>query len=329
MFTGLVLGMPSTKAPDSNGLGYEWEYAQPKDDHTPWERFKLAIYNPSTHDVFGRSVKSWGGIFLFYIIFYSLLAVFFTICMKILLSTLHSNYPRLQQEESIIGTNPGLGYRPMPEDPEHGSIIRFIARNQSNVENWTKKIDSFLNIYTNNHPNQMVCNYDSGPTAGKVCSVDVKQNMGPCAHNSGYQYNQSKPCVFLKLNKIYGWHPEFYDISNLPTEMPQNLKDNIRRSVGEKPSHAKTVWVTCDGEAPADREHIGPVKIYPQNGFPWFYYPYENRPGYVSPILAVHFENPKLNTLINVDCRAWAQNIVYKKSSVNREGSVHFELQID
>lgn len=56
-----MLGMPSSqKAPDSNGLGYEWEYAQPKDDHTPWERFKLAIYNPSTHDVFGRSVKSWG-----------------------------------------------------------------------------------------------------------------------------------------------------------------------------------------------------------------------------------------------------------------------------
>lgn len=48
-----------------------------------------------------------GGIFLFYVIFYSLLAIFFAICMKILLSTLNIHYPRLQLQESIIGTNPG------------------------------------------------------------------------------------------------------------------------------------------------------------------------------------------------------------------------------
>lgn len=35
------------------------------------------------------------------------------------------------------------------------------------------------------------------------------------------------------------------------------------------------------------------------------------------------------HTLINVECRAWAKNIFYKRSLQNREGSVHFELMID
>lgn len=35
------------------------------------------------------------------------------------------------------------------------------------------------------------------------------------------------------------------------------------------------------------------------------------------------------HTLINVECRAWAKNIIYKRSLQNREGSVHFELMID
>lgn len=33
--------------------------------------------------------------------------------------------------------------------------------------------------------------------------------------------------------------------------------------------------------------------------------------------------------LINIECRAWAKNIHYKSNSQLREGSVHFELQVD
>ncbi|KAI5744088.1 hypothetical protein M8J77_025514 [Diaphorina citri] len=325
--------MPSTqKAPDANGLGYEWEYCQPKDNHTPWERFKLAIYNPSTHDVFGRSVKSWGGIFLFYVIFYSLLAIFFAICMKVLLSTLNNHYPRWQLHESIIGTNPGLGYRPMPDDPDQGALIWFKANNHTNVQKWTRKIDDFLEIYRkplrkNQDPS---CDYGKRPAPGKVCSVDVNHNMGPCVADNSYGYPQSKPCVFIKLNKIYGWEPRYYEnIGELPPEMPESLKKHINDTALGDILKMQTVWVSCDGESPADREHIGPVEIYPQHGTPGYYYPYENKEGYLSPVLAVHFKNPKLNTLINVDCRAWAKNIIYKKSLVNREGSVHFEIMVD
>uniref|UniRef100_A0A8D9EUU1 Sodium/potassium-transporting ATPase subunit beta-2 n=1 Tax=Cacopsylla melanoneura TaxID=428564 RepID=A0A8D9EUU1_9HEMI len=324
--------MPSTqKAPDANGLGYEWEYCQPKDDHTPWERFKLAIYNPSTHDVFGRSVKSWGGIFLFYVIFYSLLAIFFAICMKVLLSTLNPYSPRLQLEESIIGTNPGLGYRPMPEDPDHGALIWFDAKNHSNVKKWTRKIDDFLAVY-NNPPriNQIKCDYDKKPPEGKVCAVDIKSGMGPCSAEESYGFLKQKPCVFIKLNKIIGWKPDFYrTIDELPERMPLDLKKHINQTALGDPLKMETVWVSCDGESPADVENIGKVEIYPRWGIPGYYYPYKNSEGYHSPVLAVHFTDPKLHTLINVECRAWAKNVIYKKSKKNREGSVHFEIMID
>jgi hypothetical protein len=53
-----------------------------------------------------------------------------------------------------------------------------------------------------------------------------------------------------------------------------------------------TIWVSCEGENPADLENIGPIKYYPRRGFPGFYYPYENSEGYLSPLVAVHFERP-------------------------------------
>lgn len=53
-----------------------------------------------------------------------------------------------------------------------------------------------------------------------------------------------------------------------------------------------TVWVTCEGENPADIENIGPIEYYPRQGFPGYYFPYENSEGYLSPLVAVHFMKP-------------------------------------
>lgn len=53
-----------------------------------------------------------------------------------------------------------------------------------------------------------------------------------------------------------------------------------------------TVWVSCEGENPADIENVGPIKYYPRRGFPGYFYPFENSEGYLSPLVAVHFERP-------------------------------------
>nr|CAI5856613.1 unnamed protein product [Callosobruchus analis] len=98
------------------------------------------------------------------------------------------------------------------------------------------------------------------------------------------------PCIFLKLNKIYGWTPEYYDDpNNLPKDMPKKLKEHIRNITSIE---RRTVWITCEGENPADIEYLGPITYYPSQGFPGYYYPYLNREGYLSPLVAVKFERP-------------------------------------
>lgn len=54
-----------------------------------------------------------------------------------------------------------------------------------------------------------------------------------------------------------------------------------------------TVWVSCEGENPADVENIGKVSYHPRPGFPGYFFPYENSVGYLSPLVAVRFERPK------------------------------------
>lgn len=109
--------------------------------------------------------------------------------------------------------------------------------------------------------------------------------------------------------------------------------------------------MSCEGENPADQENIGPVNYLPIRGFPGYFYPYQNSEGYLSPLVAVHFQRPKREysiwqaivihmtfmiisisyllggIIINVECKAWARNIHHDRKE--RIGSVHYELLID
>lgn len=54
-----------------------------------------------------------------------------------------------------------------------------------------------------------------------------------------------------------------------------------------------TIWVSCEGESPADVENIGPITYIPTRGFPGYFYPYKNSEGYLSPVMAIHFQRPR------------------------------------
>jgi hypothetical protein len=49
-----------------------------------------------------------------------------------------------QQESSIIGTNPGLGFRPMPKNNEESTLIWLEGTNKANYLNWYDNIMEFL-----------------------------------------------------------------------------------------------------------------------------------------------------------------------------------------
>ena len=258
-------------------------------------------------------------IIAFYAIFYIALAALFAICMKGLLSTIDDDQPKWQLEESLIGTNPGLGFRPMAEEVEQGSLIWYDVSNQTQIKSWSNILDDFLarelqlkihlmikcimsllitayndsKLLSNGGQNQKHCDFDSYPRDDQVCALDISQ-LKDCSSSNGYGFNKSAPCVFLKLNRIFGWKPQFYnDINDLPKEMPESLKDHIK-SLDEK--ERNQIWVTCQGESPADEEIIGDVQYFPTQGFPGYYYPFKNTPGYLSPLVAVKFIRPKRKT---------------------------------
>lgn len=291
------------------------------------------IYHKESGKVLGRTSKNWGQLMLFYMIFYIVLAALFAICMQGLLATMNNHYPKWRLDESIIGTSPGMGYRPLPEDPDKsGTAIQYVAANKSSVASWVNLLNTFLEPYRDHTAlpgggkNQVICDFNNTASHGHVCAVDVK-NLGPCSPEQGYSYNKSAPCIFLKINRIYGWLPEYYDdVSDLPEDMPTDLVDHIKSL---PPKERQQIWVSCRGLQQPDAEAVGPIDFFPSRGFPSYYYPYTNLPGYLSPLVAVHFARPTVKQSINIECRTWAKNVNYRGGARDRQGSIHLVLQID
>lgn len=289
------------------------------------------LYNTQDGKIMGRTATNWAQLFLFYAAFYTVLAALFAICMQGLLVTLNHQYPKWQLDESRIGTNPGLSFRPLPEDSEAASI-QYVAANKSSVAEWVKHIDDFLLPYHSSPmlpgggKNQVICDTNNPPKPGQVCAFDVTK-LDKCSALEGYGYNRSAPCFFVKLNRIYGWVPEFYeDVDDLPTDMPNDLADHIRSVPA---ADRKQVWISCKEHTNSEDSLLGPIDYFPSRGFPSYYYPYMNVEGYLSPLVAVHLARPQPKTTIGIECRAWAKNIVYNGSMRDRLGSLYLTLRID
>ena len=81
-------------------------------------------------------------ILIFYIIFYAILAAFFVVYFLIFTSTLKEGRPKYELKESLIGTNPGLGFRPMP--PESNVESTLVWYEKQNTDYWIEELDKFL-----------------------------------------------------------------------------------------------------------------------------------------------------------------------------------------
>ncbi|KAJ8680599.1 hypothetical protein QAD02_016386 [Eretmocerus hayati] len=272
-----------------------------------------------------------GKIGLFYLVFYAVLAALVAICFWGFLIGLDKRIPRWQLKESIIGDSPGMGFRPSPPPDNVDSTLIWFKAQTPHYDHWVNSLEEFLNVYRapgrtpGRGQNTNTCDWEKGPDPGKVCTINVKV-WNQCTYENKYGYYKSTPCVFIKLNKIYGWVPEFYnDTATLPDEMPENLRKYITGITD--PLKRNSIWVSCEGENPADKENVGPIQLYPEYGFPGYYFPFKNLEGYLSPLVAVYFERPRAGVLINVECKAWAKNINHHRNGTL--GSVHFELLID
>lgn len=275
-------------------------------------------YNSETGQVLGRTASSWLKIVVFYMFYYGALAGFFAVCMTGFFATLDSQRPTQRNMQSLLKQSPGMGFRPFTDVTK--TVIKFNAKNPKEYEAYVKNLNESIRIYTSSAGDNVVdC---SGSNAGsnnkgdsEVCGFPVSLLGDRCTPDKEFGYPEGKPCVLLKINKVYGWKPQTFD--NETEDLPDTMAGRI------DPDY---VGVTCDGESEADKDNTRNITFYPDKGFPAVYYPYLNQPGYLAPVVMAQFD-VEPGRLLMFWCRAWARNI--KHHRVDLQGSVRFEIMVD
>ncbi|XP_047041672.1 sodium/potassium-transporting ATPase subunit beta-1-like [Helicoverpa zea] len=281
-------------ASKANGVE-EWVRAPPPPG-TCFSRMMNAIYNPEEHSFLGRTPKRWGIVLTFYLVFYAVLALMFALCMGGLYLTLEPKRPTYLLHESLIGANPGVASRPLYETP----VLRYSVDNSSAYQPYVHQLEEFFQPYM----------ADRWYTSKKGCTAE---------DHYGFPEN---PCIFIKVNKIIGWKPEYYDVNELPADMPEDLVEYIQKLDA---TQQQQVWVSCLEEKAND------TKLeYPWGqGLPGSFYPFTNDQGYRSPLVAVRLSSPAHNLNIVIRCRAWAKNIIQNKSLKEPSGYTRFQLYVE
>ncbi|KAF2905842.1 hypothetical protein ILUMI_00348 [Ignelater luminosus] len=223
-----------------------------------------------------------------------------------------------------------LSFQPTPSK---GAFIQYNPNNPDDTKGWINQLRHFLNPYDFTEGQKAAyknCQQGIPPeqNSNEVCFVDVT-GWAPCVPELGYHFNSpGGPCIFLTLNQNPEWLPEYYNSSAvLPDSMPKYLKEHIKYTEHDVKMNSKqlnVVWVSCEGETPADLEFIGPLQFFPSFGFGGQYFPVVNEQSYLKPLVAVYFERPRHAVVINIVCKAWAKNINHEKE----QGIVHLELLI-
>eukprot|EP00092_Neocalanus_flemingeri_P009590 GFUD01010321.1.p1 GENE.GFUD01010321.1~~GFUD01010321.1.p1 ORF type:complete len:330 (+),score=73.14 GFUD01010321.1:154-1143(+) len=288
------------------------------------------LYDKNTGAIMGRTPLSWLLITIFYIIYYACLAGFWALMLIVFFQFIEEKQPRWQQDASLIGRSPALGVRPgQTWDLIDSSIIMFNKDKEADEDykvpgygGWVERTNNFLGEYKPKvpAPNGVDC-ANNDATSDQFCEFPLS-SLGPC-NTGNYGYDDGEPCILLKLNRIYGLVPDYYNTTEeLPEEMPKEVKDRIGAATNKN-----QVWVSCRGENAADKEGMGEFTFYPSEGsFSDKYFPYTNQDSYQSPIVAVKFKGTTAGQFVHVECRAWAKNIGYDKR--DRKGIAHFELMV-
>jgi len=353
------------KLADNDSHSYSSEYSE-----------QNYFYDSKRGELLGRTLPSWLKLIIFYLLFCGILALLWGLCMGVFFQTLDFYIPKYKQEGGLLGSNPGLGFRPKgglgfvndkgsDSSPSiYSSLIWFRHGAGGNWQELKRNLDQYLEQYepgffANQGASLTKCDFETNPLTrdpfdraakDKSCEFNKEwlSDQGAdykCITQEDYGYRHGKPCIMVKLNKIYNWQPNPYSMDEITnhTSMPRELKEDIEKIWDEKCGGytysgwegetyrpcpwLNMVWLHCDGEDDPDKENIGPVTYTPNRGFPGYYYPYRNQRGYLSPIVMVQLKNPEPGVIMNIECTAWARNIEHNR--LHRRGLTHFELIMD
>ena len=68
-----------------------------------------------------------------------------------------------------------------------------------------------------------------------MCKIDQKALFkGRCQNDANYGFKEGKPCIMIKLNKIFNWNPEpFESLEDMPEDIPQTIKDAFQKNIDD------------------------------------------------------------------------------------------------
>jgi len=329
-------------------------------DRTGWEAFQYMLWNPDTGEILTRTPLSWLKITVFYCIYYCFLAGFWIACLNVFFATLPEAHdgPRWLKEDSIIGVNPGVGLRPRNTDARIDSQMFVLRQGDTNIHPSEHEGEGDLNADYVARTTKFLENYDN-KVMGQRELLDGTMEDYPvfdlsvlkdCKKENNYGYvvpvppegeekEQVKPCIFIKLNTIWGWTPEPYDCAAEEAKGKESegpcLPDIKKHLEGQGADAQKNVYINCRGRYAADQEALeGGLEYFPSNqGLPISYFPYQGKGAgaggnFHAPLIAVKI-TPKEGhggQLIHIECRAYYKGV--KHVTKTKEGMVMFELQI-
>lgn len=167
---------PAPASRTTSAAGDDADLGPPKEKC--WPRFKRFAHNTEQGTYFGRDKHSWKQICAFYWIYYAVLTVIFAIMFSVMLSTIPDpiDGPDLNRElidPAMISVPLDIGFAPnLPE-----SFAPEIATIQANV--------------FDRYPGRDFSSF------GATCD----------GSDPNFGYDASTPCVFLRINRVYGFVP--------------------------------------------------------------------------------------------------------------------------
>jgi len=271
--------------------------------------FRRFIFNPATGEIMSRTPNSWLLIAIFYFIFYFFLAVFWAICFVVFMYTqIDDHVPKWQNSGGIIGSSPSLGFRPYTYQYDYPSSTIEINLDSQDMtdelgwQKWANRTSEFLKKY-------------------KDSIIDL-DNLQSC-NVYPYGFDTGTPCIYLKLNLIYGLKSIPYNTSSLPEYVPENIKKLIKDS-----SDTDKIWINC--EETGGPKYLKMIDHFPHAISNSKYLIASNNRTIPNPLIAIKL-NPKVKgsetPLIQIQCRAWAENIKYDPL-LEKQGLLTLEFKV-
>ncbi|KAH8242858.1 hypothetical protein KR032_002607, partial [Drosophila birchii] len=237
----------------------EQMHRQKKD--MPWTK---RIFDMDEKKLFGRTAWGWTRITLFYLTLFILIAIitaFWILLFRFLL---------IKKDRPISAKkSPGVSLVPHNE-----STLVFYPGEPTKIYPIADRIEEFLIQMKDN-------------------AIDYFSDFN---EDELWGYRTGKPCVFVRLNKVYGFKPDTYDTPDeLPKDAPGGLEYVIRKHGG-----TPRIWVSykvLTGPSPTILYYPGP-----------FFDASDKMVG-VQRVVAVQLSNFPPNTDVEIDFRVWARNI--------------------